>query len=104
MDIYGKSKLFNIIYRAKKLKGYRMKLDAYTIISETVDQDTLAIDTVAGPQDIKVDKRPTSLLTDEVVKDASKVASDSTAKVKDDPDPKKMKSDKEKGTAAGTGK
>ena len=78
-----------------------MKLDAYKLVSECVDQDTFTIDTLEGPKDVPVIKRPVSQLDVSTGKDAVGISKEYTAKAKPDPDPKKMKSDDEKGSAAG---
>jgi hypothetical protein len=81
-----------------------MKQDGYGIVAECVDQDSLTIEDQEGKKEIPVIKRPVSQLDAEAVKDAAETSKDYKAKAKADPDPKTIKSDKKKGTAAGTGK
>ena len=78
-----------------------MKPKAYDIVSECIDQDTFTIEDQKGYVEVPIIKRPISLLDPEVVKGAAVVAANSQAGVKPDPDPKKMKSDDKKGSAAG---
>lgn len=65
-----------------------MKHDGYKILCEEV-------------LDNKIPIRPISTLSDETIKGAIETAKDYKAKETEDPDPKKMKSDNKKGTAAG---
>ena len=81
-----------------------MKLNGYDLVSECMDQDTLQIEDQDGKKEIPIVKRPVSKLDMTVVKTAATIMGDNTAKAKKDPDPKSMKSDNKKGTAAGNAK
>jgi len=82
-----------------------MKFDCFKLVSECVDdKDTFTIDTQEGPKEVPVIKRGISTLDVSAVKGASEIAAGNTAKATKDPDPKQMKSDKEKGKPVGDAK
>lgn len=88
----------------KAIKKAMAKNEGWAAVSECIDSDTLTVEDQEGKKEIPIIKRPISQLDASAVKGASEIAIDSKAKAKKDPDPKQMKSDDKKGTAAGTGK
>jgi len=82
----------------------KQKSEGYAAVIECLDKETFTVDTQEGPKEVPVDRRGISNLDKSVGKAASEIAIDNTAKAKKDPDPKSMKSDKEKGKAAGDSK
>jgi len=78
-----------------------MKRNAYEIISECIDKDTFTVEDQKGYVEVPIIKRPISLLEPEVVKGAATIVANSQAGFKPNPDPKKMKSNDKKGSAAG---
>jgi len=64
-----------------------MKYNGFKLVSECVDDD--------------IKSRPISTLDKNIGKEAKKIAQQSTAGETEDPDPKKLPLEKEKGTAAG---